>query len=59
MPDAIRFCFDICCRGTLLEGANLEIIEVPGLGRCRQCEIEIPLTQPFGICDRCNTETAE
>ena len=55
MPDAIRFCFDVCCRGTVLEGAILEIIEVPGLGRCRHCGTETPLTQPFGICDRCNS----
>lgn len=50
MPDAIRFCFDVCCKDTLLEGATLEIIEIPGLGRCRRCGAEIPLEQPFGIC---------
>ena len=27
MPDALRFCFDICSEGTVLEGATLEIIE--------------------------------
>ena len=59
MPDAIRFCFDVCCRGTVLEGATLEIIEVPGLGRCRQCGREMSLTQPFGICDRCNSVEIE
>jgi hydrogenase nickel incorporation protein HypA/HybF len=50
MPDAIRFCFDVCCQGTVLEGAILEIIEIPGLGQCRQCGAEIPLEQPFGVC---------
>jgi hypothetical protein len=29
-PDALRFCFDVCARGTALEGAALEI--VPGAG---------------------------
>ncbi|MGB5712210.1 MAG: hydrogenase maturation nickel metallochaperone HypA, partial [Waterburya sp.] len=24
MPDAIRFCFDVCCRDTVLAGATLE-----------------------------------
>lgn len=28
MPDAIRFCFDICTQGTVLEGATLEILEI-------------------------------
>ena len=50
MPDAIRFCFDICTLGTVLEGATLEILETPGLARCRQCNAEIPLEKPFGSC---------
>ncbi len=51
MPDAIEFCFDICSQGTILQGAVLEILEIPGLARCRQCGAEIHLEQPFGICD--------
>lgn len=51
LPDAIRFCFDICCQGTLLEGAELEIIEIPGLGCCRRCGARVALSQPFGVCD--------
>jgi len=51
MPDAIQFCFDICTQGTALEGAILEIREIPGLARCRQCNTEIPLDKPFGICN--------
>ncbi len=50
MPDAVRFCFDICAKGTVVEGAELEIIEVPGLALCRTCGQEIHLTQPFGRC---------
>ena len=50
MSDAVRFCFDVCSTNTVVEGAILEIIEIPGLGRCRQCGAEIPLEQPFGIC---------
>ena len=34
MPEAIRFCFDVCSKGTALEGAELEIREIPGRGRC-------------------------
>ncbi|WP_341531156.1 hydrogenase maturation nickel metallochaperone HypA [Nostoc sp. UHCC 0302] len=50
MPDAIQFCFDICTQSTALEGAILEIREIPGLARCRQCNTEISLDKPFGIC---------
>ncbi len=51
MPDAIRFCFDVCTRDTPLEKATLEIHEIPGLGRCQACGAEIELDQPFGRCD--------
>ncbi|MCC5645609.1 hydrogenase maturation nickel metallochaperone HypA [Nostoc sp. CHAB 5824] len=51
MPDAIRFCFDICTQGTVLAGAKLEILEIPGLGRCRQCDTEFFLDKPFGTCN--------
>lgn len=30
LPDAMRFCFDICVEGTELEGATLEIEEGTG-----------------------------
>lgn len=50
MPDAVRFCFDVCCKDTVLEDATLEIIEIPGLAHCRQCGAEFYLEQPFGMC---------
>lgn len=51
MPDAISFCFDVCSQGTVLEGAILEILQIPGLGRCCQCGAEVPLEKPFGVCN--------
>ena len=59
VPEAIAFCFDVCCQGTVLEGAKLEIIEIPGLGKCRQCDTEVPLEQPFGICPSCDSMELE
>ncbi|WP_267382778.1 hydrogenase maturation nickel metallochaperone HypA [Cyanobacterium sp. uoEpiScrs1] len=55
MVDSIYFCFDICCQGTVLEGATLEIIEVPGRGKCQNCGAEVNLSQPFGSCDCCHS----
>ena len=40
LPEAIRFCFDVCARGTLLEGAALHIIEPEGRGHCSACGAE-------------------
>jgi hydrogenase nickel incorporation protein HypA/HybF len=50
LPDAIRFCFDLCAEGTVVEGAVLEILEIPGLARCRACGADVPLERFFGRC---------
>lgn len=50
MPDALRFCFDACARGTRLDGAELEIIEIPGRARCIDCGDEVAVSQLFGTC---------
>jgi hydrogenase nickel incorporation protein HypA/HybF len=50
LPDAVRFCFDLCAEGTPAEGAQLEILEPAGRARCRDCGGEVALEQPFGRC---------
>lgn len=50
LPDAIRFCFEICAQGSECEGAQLEIIEVPGWGRCRICATELPMNDFLATC---------
>ena len=41
LPDAVRFCFDAAAAGTVVEGATLEIREMPGhSARCRACDGE-------------------
>ena len=54
MADAVRFCFDICARGTPVEGASLEIIETPGRARCLDCGAEIELRMLAMRC-RCGS----
>lgn len=53
IPESIEFCFDACSRGTLLNGARIEIEIVPGLGRCPVCEVEVPLQSIFDSCPSC------
>jgi len=50
VPDAIRFCFDVCSQGTPLEGADLEVLEIPGEGECRSCGKRVALQQVFEHC---------
>jgi hydrogenase nickel incorporation protein HypA/HybF len=57
LAEAIRFCFDICSQGTLLEGAALEIVETPGRGLCSACGAEPPLAAPLGRCPACGLPT--
>lgn len=49
-PDAVRFCFEMCARDTVLEGAALEVIEVPARAHCRDCEADVDLEDIIGIC---------
>jgi len=50
MPDAISFCFEICAKGTIVEGAELAIEEVAGLGVCSDCGAELALDQASWVC---------
>lgn len=50
LPDAVRFCFDTCAEGTVVEGAVLEIIETPGLACCRVCGGDVVMERPLGRC---------
>jgi hydrogenase nickel incorporation protein HypA/HybF len=50
MPDALRFCFDVCTRGTGLEGAALEIDEIGGRATCRACGGEIAMESFLDAC---------
>lgn len=50
VPEALRFCFDVCTRGTALEGARLEIIDVPGRARCTACSAEVAIEHLGAAC---------
>jgi hydrogenase nickel incorporation protein HypA/HybF len=50
VADSVRFCFDLCAQGTTLEGARLEIVEVPGRAYCRQCHTEVEIEDSIPLC---------
>ena len=50
LPDAVRFCFDVCARNTVVEGAALEIIETPGRAVCGTCGGDVALAELGGRC---------
>lgn len=55
-PESIQYCFDICAKDTVLEGAKLEILEISGLARCCQCGAELILENSG---DRCKCGSAQ
>ncbi len=48
--DSVRFCFEVCTKDTLLQGATLEILDVPGRAWCEACQAEIELHEPILLC---------
>ena len=53
--DALRFSFDVVMEGSLAEGANLEIISVPGQAWCLPCSINVPVEQLYDPCPHCGS----
>ena len=51
-PEAMAFCFDAVTRGSIAQGARLEIITLPGTGWCMACAQTVPMTEVFGECPR-------
>ena len=58
MSDAIRFCFDVVTRETCVEGAQLDIHDIEGRGRCRDCGAEFATPALFTPC-ACGSRNVE
>jgi hydrogenase nickel incorporation protein HypA/HybF len=58
MPSALRFCFDLAVDGTPVQGAVLELVEVPGTGRCTACGATVAMQGPLDAC-RCGDGALE
>lgn len=52
-PDAIEFCFEAVSRGTLAQGAVLEIERPPGRAHCLTCEAEVRVAGRECPCPQC------
>lgn len=58
-PEAMIFCFDAVTRGSIAEGARLEIVEVPGTGWCMECGKNVKLSERYGLCPECGDARVE
>ena len=55
VPSALTFGFGLLAEGTPVEGAELEVEQVPAEGRCRGCGVESRLDGFPLQCKRCNS----
>ncbi len=53
MPDAMRFCFDAVVKGSIAEGARLEIDRAPGRAWCHTCATEVHVASLVADCPEC------
>ncbi|GAB6050468.1 hydrogenase maturation nickel metallochaperone HypA [Hydrogenophilus islandicus] len=52
-PEALQFCFDAVCRGTLAEGAELRIERVEGAAYCWDCQKQVAIADRTDSCPHC------
>lgn len=51
--DALRFSFDVVTKGTLADGARLDIISDPAQAWCMACSKTVEIAQRFDPCPDC------
>ncbi|WP_029356664.1 hydrogenase maturation nickel metallochaperone HypA [Bosea sp. 117] len=54
--EALRFGFDVVMRGSLAEGAELEVLDEPGTGWCFDCSQTVDMPDRLSACPSCGGE---
>lgn len=53
--EAMKFCFDAVMKSSIADGAQLNIINVPGQAWCMQCSKNVTVKQRFDECPDCGS----
>lgn len=53
VPEALEFAFGVVTRGTIAEGARLDVELVPVLCSCPACGLDFRPAEPGDDCPRC------
>ena len=59
VPEALRFALDVVVKGTMAQGATLEIETVPAACWCATCQAEFECENFFNECPRCHDVSGE
>jgi hydrogenase nickel incorporation protein HypA/HybF len=54
-PEALAFCFDAVTRGSVAEGARLDISRPSGTAWCMPCSVKVPLAKLGDACPHCGS----
>ena len=57
--ESLRFCFDFLTKGTLAEGARLEIERIQVTCRCRECGSSFTVQELIFACPACRSPQVE
>lgn len=57
--EALHFNFEVVTRGSLAEGAELELTDVPGAGWCLPCARNITVESLVGECPHCGSSQVQ
>jgi hydrogenase nickel incorporation protein HypA/HybF len=52
---ALRFGFDVVMKGSLAEGATLEVIDQPGRAHCFDCGADVEINDRLDPCPSCGS----
>ena len=59
MAESLEFCFEACCKDTLLDGSELKIEKIPARARCRDCHQEYDLSNFLDNCPACDSAASD
>ncbi|MGI8421201.1 MAG: hydrogenase maturation nickel metallochaperone HypA, partial [Gaiellaceae bacterium] len=59
VPDALTFAFELVAQGTPVEGAELQIEDVPARVACSACGVETEIEQFPLACNACGSFAVE
>ena len=51
--EALEFCFESACKGTMADGAILEILPIPAIAHCENCGRQFECNQIADPCPAC------
>ncbi|MCZ4305651.1 hydrogenase maturation nickel metallochaperone HypA [Zoogloeaceae bacterium G21618-S1] len=53
--EALRFCFEVVMKGTVAEGARMDVDTIAGTGWCMPCAKSVAISQLYDPCPHCGS----